>query len=478
MNRILRIIKIFSKKEIQIIEKYISSSSKSKKRYLLFKLLREDRKYTEEELSNLIFGKISLNNLKKLEERLLQDIEDVILLFFNKSISSNTYEQDKLNTVTLMLTAQFYLQNGLYSETYKKLRKAKKLINDHNLIFLDNIYFQIYCDYLNRTCNNNLGSNLKESLNVLSELQFIHGLKINGLKINPEIPSLENDISPVFEGDIKIGDYSKCLSKLTQIKYLIYNGKVDKAEMIYNSVLSTKDDWINKVPLEMYVEILLQKIKINIINESFAENVKLIENIKKIGINSEKNIFEYLKIRFINFFFLGYYDVCKSITFYFFSDKKIKGNISDEITYQWIYFNICLAFINGQHADVLKMISQFPGQTSSDKNICLNIRILEIYLLTLLGNEEIAFSKILSIKQMLSQVDIPAKNRYNYLTYRLYNFIGERSQVFLPRQSLYTINYNDADPVPKQDYLGMELISFETFESMMKNKIKKFQIAN
>jgi hypothetical protein len=478
MNRILRIIKIFSKKEIQIIEKYISSTSKSKKRYLLFKLLREERKYTEEEISNLIFGNISLDSLKKLEERLLLDIEDVILLFFKKSIISNSYEQDKLNTITLLLTGQFYLQNGLYSETYKKLRKAKKLINDHNFIFLDHIYFEIYGDYLNRTCNNSLGSTLKESLNVLSELQYIHGLKLNGLKINPEISSLESNNPPVLEGDIKIGDYSKCLSKLTQIKYLIYNGKAEKAEIIYNSVLSAKDDWINKVPHEMYVEILLQKVKINIINESFVENIKLIENIKKIGIISDKNIFEYLKIRLINFFILGHYDVCKSISFYFFSDKKIKGNISNEITYQWIYFNICLAFINGQHADVLKMISQFPGYTYSDKNISLNIRILEIYLLTLLGRDEIAFSKILSIKQFLLQIDIPTKNRYNYLMDRICEFIGERSQEFLPLQSLFTANFKDANTVPKQDYLGMELISFEMFESMMKIKMKKIQIAN
>lgn len=475
MNRIIKIIRNLSRKEIQIIEKYISFTSKSKKKYLLFSLLKDEKRYSEEDISTIIFGKMSLLNLKKLEERLLQDIEDVILLNYNKLNFDNSYENDQSNTVVLLLFAEYYLKNGLYSEAYKKLRKANKIITDHNFVFLESIYYQLYCEYLSLTGNKSIDSSLIDSIHVLSELQYIQNLKLCDLKGDPEILKNENELLPVFSGDIKRGDYTKCLSRLTQLKHLIYFRKADKAEKIFNSIIKCKEDWLNKIPLEMYADILLQKVKINILKASYEENLKLIETIKRLGINSGNTFYEYLKMRFLNSYILGYYDICKSISFSFFSEKKNKGNITEETTNQWIYFNICLAFVNGQNASVLKMISQFPGYNSLDKDICLNIRILEIYLLILLDREDLATLKLATVKNIHSQINIPIKIRYKYVIYKLDNFL-EKQNSYLFRQNPFVFEVNDQ--VPKQDYLGMELVTFEMFEAVLRNKIKKFQIAN
>lgn len=477
MNRIVRIIKNLKKKEIQIIEKYITDLPKSKKKALLFSLLREEKRLSDEEIAATIFGKPSLLNLKKLEDRLLQDIEEVLILNFYKSNSENLYEHKKSNTIMLLLLSQYYLQNGLYSETYKKLRKAKRIISDHNFIFLESIYLQLYCDYLYHTGNKDLDLNLVDSIHVLSELQFIQNLKLNNINVKPEILKIENELLPVFDGNITKGDYSKCLSKLSQLKHLIYFGRVEKAELIFNSLLSNRTEWIDKIPNDMYADILLQKVKINILKEAFTENPQWLEEIRNLGLTIGNTCNEFMKMRFLNSFILGQYDICKSISFSFFSDKKTKGNITEEITNLWIYFNICLAFAGGQNVSVLKMISQFPGYNSCDKNLCLNIRLIELYLLIILDKEEIALSKLQAVKNILAQTDFSTKERYNYLINKLNALLDKQSNLLSGQcSSVSSLEINDQ--VPQQDYLGMEVVSFRMFESALKNKERKFQIAN
>ncbi|HNW49660.1 MAG TPA: hypothetical protein PKH79_01175 [Prolixibacteraceae bacterium] len=458
------------------MERHISSSSKSGKKHLLFKLLRDGNKKNEEELSKAIFGKVSPTNLKKLEDRLLLDIEDAILLNYGKFKTSTNYDLDKSNTITQLLLAQYYLQNGLYPEAYKKMRKSKKIIDHHNFIFLESIYYQLYCDYLSCTGNKEIEKNLIDSLRVLSELQFIQSIRLNGLKPRSTDLMIENNLLPVINNDTRQGDYTKCLTKLTQLKHLIDTGKTEKANTIYNSMITDSECWLDKIPTEMYVEILLQKVKINIADGAFKENLTLIDHIKNLDINSKNSFYEYLRLRFINYFALGLYDVCKNISFFFFSDKKEKGNISESITSQWFYFNICLAFIKEQYTTALKMILQFPRFTGTNNILHINIRIIEIYLSLIENRNHSVDSKIQSVKQIVTQTEMARKNRYGYLIDKLENYKEENHSFSLTAERNKTSTINKAqDGVPKQDFLGMELIPFEMFEAVMKSKIKRMQ---
>ena len=145
--------------------------------------------------------------------------------------------------------------------------------------------------------------------------------------------------------DKEFGFYSTCLDRLTQLKFLICTNDIEKADYLYNSLYDDTTYNMSRIPLALYVEILLQKIKINILKKSFEENKSLFTNIKSLCFSTDKLSNEFLELRFINNFLLGAFDQCKNIIFYFFLEKNFKTNLSPDIVNKWRYFYICLNFI-------------------------------------------------------------------------------------------------------------------------------------
>ena len=219
MNSIQNIIYTLKKSDILVIEMYLKKISKSDKKLKLFKLIVNNKLIDEKAASILIYGKYTYT-IRKLKERLLQDIEDVIILRYNKNSSSNLYNKNEINTISFLIHAQYYLKHGLLSEADKKLKKAKKLIDEHNFVFLASFYYQLSCEYLDQVSSPYLRDELIASINNFSELKYIQKLKLTNSQFDSgqENSTLISNLKP----DKEIGFYSTCLDRLTQLKFLIF----------------------------------------------------------------------------------------------------------------------------------------------------------------------------------------------------------------------------------------------------------------
>ena len=118
------------------------------------------------------------SNIKKLEERLITDIEDVILLRFNKGQTNDLYEKNKLDAISFLLLAHYYMQNDLLSEAYLKFRRVRKIIEKYDFPLLELIYQQLWCNYLECQENNNLENELEKLSRKVSEYKYLNHLKI------------------------------------------------------------------------------------------------------------------------------------------------------------------------------------------------------------------------------------------------------------------------------------------------------------
>ena len=472
MKSILNIIHTLKKSDIQFIKMYLKNTNKSDKKLKLFKLIEKDKLIDESAASILLYGKVT-NNIRKLKERLLQDIEDVLVIRLNKNNTDNAYNKNEINAISLLLHAQYYLKNGLLAETNKKLKKVKKIIEEHNFVFLSSTYYQISCEYLEQINGSGIEEELVESINNLKELKHIQLLKLTNSWVDSQ--QSKSPQNSKLKSENVFGFYSTCLKKLTQLKLLICSNELTKAEFIYDSLYEETTYNMNQVPLVLYVEILLQKIKINILKKSYAANEDLFTNIKSLCFNSEKLSNDFLELRFINNFLLEQYDHCKNIVFYFFTDKNIKSNLSSNIVNRWKYFDICLSFMKKEYKNVIELINQLPSQSSAVPRMQINVRILEYYSLLLLNDDGLILKNYNSIRKLFNQLDNRSITRYEYVLERIINLSEIQAGNLTYNRDSNIMRLTNDFISPAQDILGFELIPIELIEDKIVCKNKRLQ---
>ena len=235
MNRIRNILNSFKKSEFNIIEKYIQFNSRSEKKTSLLHLIKNNGVVDETALSIHLYNK-STNNIKKLKERLLIDIEDVILMRLGKADSPNNYGKTEFEVIAALSLTYYYLQNGLLSEVCIKLRKIDKLLQKHESIFLEVIYRQLLCNYLERINDNNLENELNKLSDILQENIYLTELR---LKRNFNFPTIKVPGQSLnYENGYRF--YTACFEQLTQIKFLIERGETlnaeEKCEPLYQNL--------------------------------------------------------------------------------------------------------------------------------------------------------------------------------------------------------------------------------------------------
>ena len=473
MNSIVEIINSFNKNDIHVLEKYIQIISKSDKKQLLFKLIRKNRNIDKILTSSVPESGVHSGNIRKLKERLQKDVEDVIFLRMTKNNPENKYYQNYMNAVSSLVLVQYYMQQGLLNEAYKKLKKAHKMIRESNLVFLEFNFYQLQYEYLQRTGGDGIEHNIEKSLTVLSELRLIQQLKLDNLNIN-SIHKVDEEwlINRKNKSD---GFFTNYFSKLLLLKHYLLVGETVKGNLICDELVENYHQNPDKIPPGIYIETLLQKLKINILNDRLDSNLVLISDIKKIKIDSEFQLLEFLQLRFINRFLAGDYSICRNIMFYLSTNERLSRAISEEVKNQWEYFTICVEFVNGRLGNVLKLISQLPGQSSISDNVCINVRIVEIYSLILLGKDELLSGKLVSVKNLIKRLELNRYDRYKYLIDRLTAMINKSGGI--AENLLASPSEIVRSSIPVQDVLGLELISINLFEELCNKKNINFQYA-
>ena len=322
----------------------------------------------------------------------------------------------------------------------------------------------MYCEYLKRIDSKNLEKNLNDSIKIHSEIQYIQTLKIKNLNI-PTFPNYYNSgtsgINELQEGK---SPYSIIYSNLTSIKHLIQKKNIQKANALKKQILDDIEFNRIKVPRDLVVEVKIQLIKLNLLEERFADNTSLFDEIESFGKIPEDLKNEVHQLKFINYFRNGDFDECKSLILRFFFEINTSVSENDVcLINTWKYFDICIYFAGGSHRRALNLIAQFPARPAVPVGIQINLKILEIYIYFLLGKNELIDLKIPSFKSLINKTGVN-HDRYNHLLKQFERAQKEEYQniKFLPEHSTpgdmgNILNY-------PADVLDYELIPLSYFE--------------
>lgn len=448
MKRLKDIISILKKNDIQLIESYIENISRSNKKQLLLDFVVHNNSKDKTHTS------IGFNNnsscIRKLEERLISDIEDVILLRFNKRQINNLYEKNKSDVISFLLLAHYYIQNNLLSEAYLKFRKAKKIIRKYDFPLLELIYQQLWCNYLECLENKNLENELEKLSKIIAKYKYLNQLKIRRekklFKTKENIETSKNTHDFHF--------YTICFQKLTEIDGLIENNAIKEAEDEAKSLLVDFTSNYTSIPVDLIIDAWLQMVRINFLLQKYVTNKSILTRIKAMSFNSVTLKNKYLSLNFINNFKLGEYEMCRHILKYINTNYRNRNALSGNNFIQWKYFDICLLFVRKEYHKVLKYIASLSTGESKSHERYINIKIIELYTLALLNYENILYTKILSLERILEK-----SGDYKYDKYS--NLINRVEKISSGKTNASNRNKKD----DSSDNLNFELIPFEYFEN-------------
>ena len=464
MNKIHNILNSLKKNEITIIEKYLSLNSRSEKKKALLHLITTERITDETALAIRLYGKPT-NTIKKLKERLLSDIEDVILMRQVRSDSLSVYRKVESEVIRSLLVTFYYLQNGLLPEAEFKLKKISKLLSNHDSILLEVIYRDLYCNYLGRTNSERLDDELSNLSNLLLEYVFFNKLKTTNVdhfsRFRLDKMSSDNSLSN-YDEDNRF--YTTCFKQLVQIKFLLSRNEILPADKKLAVLYKNLDNSCNRIPPEMIVDAIIQRIKINIIKGNFQKNDELLRQIRAISITDESLTHEYLSLKFINLFKQRQYELCQSLLKYFNTDLKLRNSLNRTIYARWQYFNSCLLFIKQDFSKLHKLISLFPGKPIANYSLHVNMKLVEIYSFITQNKLDLALIKIASLKQNMGKFSLENIKRYNYIIDKLEAICNSS-----------VTKANDYGSVPGEDILNLELIPVEFIENQLKIRKPKHQ---
>ena len=409
MKRLKDIINILKRNDIQLVESYIENISRSNKKQLLLDFAIHNNSKCKTDPSANFYGNAS--NIKKLEERLITDIEDVILLRFNKGQTNDLYEKNKLDAISFLLLAHYYMQNDLLSEAYLKFRRVRKIIEKYDFPLLELIYQQLWCNYLECQENNNLENELEKLSRKVSEYKYLNHLKIKRerkLLINEE----DIEVPKNIDGS---QFYIVCFRRLTEIDRLIEKNAIKEAEDKAKSLLADFTTNYVSIPIDIIIDAWLQMVKINFLLQKYASNKSILTRIKAMSLKSAALKNKYFALNFINNFRLGEYEMCRCIL------KNVNANYrnwtprSGNNFIQWRYFDICLLFMRKEYHKVLECIKSLPVEESKLHERYINIKIIELYTLALLNDEDILHTKILSLERILEKSGDCKYHKYSTL---------------------------------------------------------------
>jgi len=462
MNRIKNVLGVLKRRDILIVRNYVRFTSRSPQKMLLLNSVTNQNLREENQIPFLLYKKHP-DNIKKLEERLLSDIEDVIMLRYNKRETNNLYEKNKSEAISFLSLAGYYIQNGLLSEAYLKLRKVKKILGKHDLPLLELVYQQLWCNYLECMGDKDLENELVKLSVVIAEYNYLNQLKTEREKRIFK----EKKNSLALSNTSEYHFYTICFCQITQIEELIENNEIRKAENKSKSLLASLTTNCKLIPMELIIEVWLQIIKINLLYEKYTSNKSIFERIKTMSFNSVILKNKYLFLNFINHFKLGEYESCSHIIKYVDADLKIKNIPSGNNSVQWEYFDICLFFMRKEYLKVLKSISSLLNKKITTYVLYINIKIVELYTLALLNYGECTlYPRIVSLKRAIKKTEAYKPDKYFNLIYRIEKICSDKQYIKAGNQDEYF-----------SDILNFELISFEYFEDEYIKLRHKYQVA-
>lgn len=418
MKELSSIISSFSKREQNHIRKYLQTVSSSDKKLTLFNILCGNTLTNDNYLAHKLYNDhLATYNIKKLKQRLQEDIESIMLLKYNDyENEKNLYLKNEKSSIALLLLANIYLQKNLLSEAHKKLKKSIQLIREHNFIFLESIYYQLHCEYLKRIDSRQLEKNLNNSIKVHSEIQYIQSLKIKNLNI----PASDNyyDATVYYKNELQESKspYSIIYNNLTTMKHLVQNRDIERATILKREILDDIDFNIIKIPQDLLIEVKIQLIKLNLLEEKFDDNTQIFNDIESFGPIQEDLKNEVQQLQFINHFREGNLTDCRSLILRFFFE--INHTVSENDTSLmniWKYFDICVCYAGGAYKRALNLIAQFPARPAVPFGLLINLKILEIHIYYMLDKTELIDLKLPTLRALLSKGKPDCNDRYVHL---------------------------------------------------------------
>ncbi len=464
MNRIKNVLETLKKTEIHLIGHYIRCISRSNKKLLLLNLVTNQNLKDVNQASILLYDNKHSINIKKLEERLLSDIEDVILLRYSKRETDNLYEKNKSDVISFLLLANYYIHNNLLSEAYLKLHKVKKILGKQDLPLLEVIYQQLWCNYLECLEDEKLENELEKLSGSITEYNYL-----NQLKIQREKRIFQETENKLVMSDNTSGHhfYTICSRKLTRIEKLIDNNEINEAENESRSLLTNLTANCKLIPVELIIDVWMQIVKINLLHKKYISNKPIFARIKTISFNSAMLKNKYLFLNFLNHFKLGEYELCSHIIKYVDADLKIRDTPSNTKSIQWEYFDICLYFMRKEYHKVLKSITLLATREITTYVLYINIKIVELYTLALLNHGEDALCpRIVVLKREIKKPGAYKTDKYSNLVYRIEKVCSNGKNVMKGIPDDYS-----------SDVLNFELIPFEYFEDEYIKLRHKYQVA-
>lgn len=447
MDRIKNILSILKKTDINLIKNYVRCIARSNKKQLMLDYII-NQKTTDEVL--LLLNEKHTTNLKKIEERLLSDIEDVILLRLRKKETNNLYEKNRTDVIVSLLLADYYITNDITSEACLKLSKVKKILDKHEFPLLELIYRQLLCTYLEGEGDKKLEDELLKLSETIVEFNYL-----NRLKIKRENKNLNTDDNESLLCETNMSGHlfiTICYRKLTEIEVFIKKKEIDNAEEEARSLLATFTTKYKSIPTELIIEVWLQIIKINILRKSYSSNKLIFERINIMNYNSVSLKNKCLCLNFINHFQLGEYDLCSYILKYADIDSKIRNVRNKKNTSQWDYFEMCLLFMRKEYGKVLKCIDLLVNEKNISEIILVNTKTVEIYTLALLRkNKNVLYQKMVALKCLFGDM---GNDKYLKIVCNIEKIC-----------SLGKYSSNEILKEYSQDILNCELIPFVYFKN-------------
>lgn len=467
MKQLYAIISCLSKQEKKLVSKFIQSTSSSSEKLKLFNTISKNNCLNFHPLPSETSNRLkSKEALTKRKQRLLNDIENVILFSYNIDEKADcSYNKNKKNVIVSLLLANFYMERNLYNEALAKLKKSFLLIRKYDYIFLESIYNEIYCEFLKQTKDEGLEKSLINAMQVHAELRYIYSLSLDDIKSKFQ-NNQQNIQNNILQEEIKT--YTSIYEKYIHLKHLVNQNKIKESQRVASTLSSELSKNIDQIPGSLIAEIKIQYVRLNILSGQLTDNIRLFNDIFQFNQLNLDVSQEAQQLLYINSFLSDNLDYCKTLTFRILVETKTQSSINNlQLINIWKYFEICTSFKEKAYKRALRQIAQIPSRTNISETIQINLRIIELYLLLILGEADMFDYKLTSLKLFFKRIKLTNDSHYAQLIIKIEQTKKELcAGKFVSDYS----TYQDTSPIPvsiPDNILNYELISWSLVEKRL-----------